>query len=127
MSRRAKVAPRDAGITVGPSRRVAGLRRTEVAALAGISVEYYAKIERGAIAGASSSVLDAIARALRLDDTERVHLFDLARAADGIPASGRPRRRPTKQSAARPSLQWALDSITDGIAFVRNAQHDILG
>jgi transcriptional regulator with XRE-family HTH domain len=95
--------------------------------LAGISVEYYAKIERGAIAGASSSVLDAIARALRLDDTERVHLFDLARAADGIPASGRPRRRPTKQSAARPSLQWALDSITDGIAFVRNAQHDILG
>jgi transcriptional regulator with XRE-family HTH domain len=127
MSRRAKVAPRDAGITVGPSRRVAGLRRTEVAALAGISVEYYAKIERGAIAGASSSVLGAIARALRLDDTERVHLFDLARAADGIPASGRPRRRPTKQSAARPSLQWALDSITDGIAFVRNAQHDILG
>jgi transcriptional regulator with XRE-family HTH domain len=118
MSRRAKVAPRDAGITVGPSRRVAGLRRTEVAALAGISVEYYAKIERGAIAGASSSVLDAIARALRLDDTERVHLFDLARAADGIPASGRPRRRATKQSAARPSPQWALDSITDGIAFV---------
>jgi transcriptional regulator with XRE-family HTH domain len=127
MSRRAKVAPHDAGITVGPSRRVAGLRRTEVAALAGISVEYYARIERGAIAGASSSVLDAIARALQLDDTERAHLFDLARAADGIPASGRPRRRATRQSASRPSLLWALDAITDGIAFVRNPRQDILG
>jgi transcriptional regulator with XRE-family HTH domain len=126
VSRRAKVTPADAGIPGGANRRVPGLRRTEVATLAGVSVEYYAKLERGAIAGASSAVLDAVARALQLDDTERAHLFDLARAADGIPASGRPRRRPTKQSSSRPSLQWALEAITDGIAFVRNPQQDLL-
>jgi transcriptional regulator with XRE-family HTH domain len=126
MSRRAKVTPARAGLPAGLSRRVPGLRRTEVALLAGVSVEYYAKLERGAIAGASSSVLDAVARALQLDDTERAHLFDLARAADGIPTSGRPRRRATRQSAARPSLHWALEAITDGIAFVRNQQQDLL-
>ena len=126
MSRRAKITPAQAGLPAGPNRRVLGLRRTEVAMLAGVSVEYYAKLERGAIAGASSSVLDAIARALQLDDTERAHLFDLARAADGIPTSGRPRRRATKQSASRPSLHWALEAITDGIAFVRNPQQDLL-
>jgi transcriptional regulator with XRE-family HTH domain len=104
MSRRAKVTPGDVGIPAGPNRRVRGLRRTEVAMLAGVSVEYYSKLERGAIAGASSSVLDAISRALRLDDTERTHLLDLARAADGVPASGRTRRRATKRSASRPSL-----------------------
>ncbi|MBB2914262.1 transcriptional regulator with XRE-family HTH domain [Streptosporangium becharense] len=103
-----------------------GLRRTEVAILAGVSVEYYAKLERGQIAGASASVLEAIARALHLDDTERTHLFDLARAADGIPASGRPRRRATRQSASRPSLHWALDAITDGIAFVRDPRQNLL-
>jgi hypothetical protein len=91
-----------------------------------VSVEYYARLERGAIAGASAGVLDAVARALQLDDTERAHLFDLARAADGMPASGRPRRRATRQSASRPSLQWALEAITDGIAFVRNSQQDLL-
>ena len=126
ISRRAKVTPADAGIPGGANRRVPGLRRTEVAALAGVSVEYYAKLERGAIAGASSAVLDAVSRALQLDDTERAHLLDLARAADGIPASGRPRRRATKQSSARPSLQWALEAITDGVAFVRNPQQDLL-
>lgn len=94
--------------------------------LAGVSVEYYAKLERGTIAGASASVLDAISRALQLDDTERAHLFDLARAADGIPTSGRPVRRATKQSACRPSLSWTLDSITDAVAFVRNQQQDLL-
>jgi transcriptional regulator with XRE-family HTH domain len=126
MSRRAKVTPADAGIAAGANRRVAGLRRTEVALLAGVSVEYYAKLERGAIAGASASVLEAIAEALRLDDTERAHLFDLARAADGIPTSGRARRRATKASVSRPSLTWALDAITDGVAFVRNQQQDLL-
>lgn len=94
--------------------------------LAGVSVEYYAKLERGAVGGASSSVLDAISRALRLDDTERAHLFDLARAADGVPASGRSRRRSVKHAAPRPSLHWALDAITDGVAFVRNPQQDLL-
>jgi transcriptional regulator with XRE-family HTH domain len=126
MSRRAKVTPADAGIAAGANRRVAGLRRTEVALLAGVSVEYYAKLERGAIAGASASVLEAIAEALQLDDTERAHLFDLARAADGIPTSGRARLRATRVSVSRPSLSWALDAITDGVAFVRNQQQDLL-
>ncbi|MBB2923376.1 helix-turn-helix transcriptional regulator [Cellulomonas cellasea] len=126
VSRRAKVTPEQAGIVGGGNRRVAGLRRTEVAALAGVSVEYYAKLERGAIAGASASVLDAVARALQLDDTERAHLLDLARTADGIPTSGRPRRRPTKQAGTRTSLQWALDAITDGVAFVRDPRQDLL-
>ncbi len=126
MSRRAKLTPADAGLVAGANRRVAGLRRTEVSLLAGVSVEYYAKLERGAIAGASASVLEAIAEALHLDDTERAHLFDLARAADGIPTSGRARKRPTRVSVSRPSLTWALDAITDGVAFVRNQQQDLL-
>ena len=126
MSRRAKLTPDAAGISAGSNRRVAGLRRTEVATLAGVSVEYYAKLERGAIAGASSSVLDAISRALQLDDTERAHLFDLARAADGIPSSGRPRRRAAKAAAPRPSLLWAMSAITDGVAFVRDQHQDML-
>lgn len=126
MSRRAKVTPEEAGLPTGQNRRVAGLRRSEVAMLAGVSVEYYARLERGTIAGASASVLDAIARALLLDDTERSHLFDLARAADGIPTSGRPRRRGSKPAMARLSLQWALDSITEGVAFVRNQHQDLL-
>jgi transcriptional regulator with XRE-family HTH domain len=126
MSRRAKVTPAQAGIPGGGNRRVPGLRRTEVALLAGVSVEYYAKLERGAVAGASASVLDAVATALQLDDTERAHLLHLARAADGIPASGRSRRRPARQGPSRPALQWTLEAITDGIAFVRNAQQDLL-
>jgi transcriptional regulator with XRE-family HTH domain len=126
MTRRARVSPEAAGVPAGPNRRVAGLRRSEVAERAGVSVEYYAKLERGAIAGASASVLDAVAGALLLDDTERSHLLDLARAADGIPASGRPRRRAGKPSAPRVSLQWALSSITDGVAFVRNSRQDFL-
>lgn len=125
MSRRAKVTPQDAGVVGGANRRVPGLRRSEVAALAGVSVEYYAKLERGAIGGASASVLDSLARALQLDDTERAHLFDLARAADGVPSSGRARRRATR-SVTRPSLQWALSAITDGIAFVRDQRQDLL-
>jgi transcriptional regulator with XRE-family HTH domain len=126
MSRRAKVTPQAAGLPAGTSRRVAGLRRAEVAVLADVSVEYYAKLERGHIAGASASVLEAISRALQLDDTERAHLFDLARVADGIPASGRPRRRPARQAASRPALQWTLEAVTGGIAFVRNAHQDLL-
>lgn len=127
MTRRARVTPEAAGILAGGNRRVAGLRRSEVAVLAGVSVEYYSKLERGSIAGASASVLDAVARALHLDDTERAHLLDLARAADGIPTSGRPRRRAGgKPSAPRPSLQWALASITEGIAFVRDPQQNLV-
>ena len=126
-SRRARLTPDRAGLVAGGNRRVAGLRRSEVAMLADLSPEYYAKIERGDIGGASAAVLDAIAGALQLDDTERAHLLDLARASDGIPTSGRARRRP--QSAvptSRNSLAWALDALTDGVAFVRNPQQDIL-
>ena len=126
MSRRAGVTPEQAGLPAGGNRRVAGLRRAEVAMLADVSVEYYGKLERGAIAGASASVLDAISTALQLDDTERAHLFDLARAADGIPTSGRHRRRASAAQVARPSLQWAIESVTNGIAIVSNAQLDLL-
>ncbi|MFJ4017422.1 helix-turn-helix transcriptional regulator [Microbacterium sp.] len=126
MTRRARVAPESVGIPAGGNRRVAGLRRSEAAALAGVSVEYYAKLERGAIAGASAAVLDALASALQLDDAERAHLLDLARAADGIPSSGRSRRRSAKPGAARPSLQWALSSITDAIAFVRDPHQNLV-
>jgi len=126
MTRRAKISPQSVGLPTGPHRRVAGLRRSEAAALAGVSVEYYAKLERGAIAGASASVLDAVASALRLDDAERAHLLDLARAADGIPTSGRPRRRASRPAAPRPSLQWALDAITEAVAFVRDPRQNLL-
>jgi transcriptional regulator with XRE-family HTH domain len=125
-TRRAKLTPADVGLPDIGQRRVAGLRRGEVAALAGVSIEYYAKLERGAIAGASASVLESIAQALRLDDTERAHLFDLARAADGIPTSGRRRRTSSAMPTSRPSLGWLLESITEGIAFVRNPQQDLL-
>jgi hypothetical protein len=94
--------------------------------LADLSVEYYAKLERGSIAGASSSVLESLARALRLNDAERAHLFDLARAADGIPTSGRPRKRATAQTGTRLSLQWALEAITEGVAFVRDPHQNLL-
>ena len=127
MTRRARVSPEAAGLPAGANRRVEGLRRSEVAALAGVSVEYYAKLERGAIAGASAAVLDALADALQLDDAERAHLLDLARAADGIPTSGRARRRSSGRTAAlRPSLQWALSTISDGVAFVRDPRQNLL-
>ncbi|WP_374612864.1 helix-turn-helix transcriptional regulator [Gordonia sp. (in: high G+C Gram-positive bacteria)] len=126
MSRRAKISPETAGLPAGGNRRVPGLRRSEVATLAGVSVEYYSRLERGTIAGASSSVLESLARALQLDDTERAHLLDLARAADGIPASGRTRRRSAKATASRHSLTWALDAITDAVAFVRDSHQDLL-
>lgn len=125
-TRRARITPDQVGLPTSARRRVPGLRRSEVASIAGLSVEYYARLERGQIAGASTSVLDAVARALQLDETERSHLFDLARAADGIPTSGRPRRRAPNSAASRPSLQWALDAIKDGVAFVRDSRHNLL-
>jgi transcriptional regulator with XRE-family HTH domain len=125
ISRRAKLAPQQAGLPDVGKRRVPGLRRGEVASLAGVSIEYYSKLERGAIAGVSASVLDALARALQLDDAERAHLFHLAHAADGTSAAMRARRRPTKQWTARPSLQWVLDKFT-APALVRNGRMDLL-
>ena len=125
-SRRAKITPQQAGQSEAGQRRVPGLRRSEVAALAQISVEYYAKLERGSLGGVSASVLDAIARALQLDDAERAHLFHLAQAADGTTAAMRPRRRSPARWAPRPSLQWALDSITAVPAIVGNNRSDLL-
>jgi transcriptional regulator with XRE-family HTH domain len=123
-SRRAKITPERAGVPAGGPRRVPGLRRSEVAALAGMSVEYYAKLERGQLAGASAGVLEAIARALQLDDAERAHLMRLAQEAGGGNALLRPSRRP-KQWTVRPSLQWTLDAIT-APAIVQNGRQDLL-
>jgi hypothetical protein len=124
-SRRAKVAPQQAGLPDTGRRRVPGLRRGEVAALAGVSVEYYAKLERGSIGGVSALVLDALARALQLDDAERAHLFHLAHAADGTSAGMRPRRRPGTRWTPRPALQWVLDGINPP-AIIRNGRMDLL-
>lgn len=125
-SRRSRISPEQAGLPAGPRRRVPGLRRSEVAALADVSVEYYAKLERGHLGGVSPAVLEAVARALQLDDAEREHLLNLARAADGSDALARPRRRTTRQWTPHRSLQWTLDAVTGGPAFVRNGRMDVL-
>jgi transcriptional regulator with XRE-family HTH domain len=122
-SRRARITPEQAGLTSYGSRRVPGLRREEVAVLAGVSAPYYTRLERGDMSGVSESVLDALARALELDDAERAHLFDLARAAQ--PTVARPRRRQAKQRI-RPEVQWSLDAITGAAAFVGNERLDLL-
>jgi transcriptional regulator with XRE-family HTH domain len=106
----------------GGRRRVAGLRRDEVAQLAGISIEYYTRLERGNIRGVSDEVLDRIARALHLDDVERAHLIDLVRMANASPVVY---RRPARQQV-RPSVRRLLDSMTDTAAFLRNGRLDIL-
>lgn len=124
-SRRAKLTPQHAGMPTIGTRRVPGLRRSEVAALAGVSVEYYAKLERGSLAGVSASVLDAVARALQLDDAERAHLFHLAHAADGTARGMRPRRRPSRRWSPTSTLTWVLDRF-GGAAIVRNGRMDLL-
>jgi transcriptional regulator with XRE-family HTH domain len=123
-SRRARITPERAGLPIyGGHRRVPGLRREEVALLAGVSVDYYTRLERGNLSGVSESVLDALVRALQLDEAERAHLFDLARAAGTAP--GRARRR-TAQPRVRPSVQAVLDAMTGAPAVVRNGRLDIL-
>jgi transcriptional regulator with XRE-family HTH domain len=122
-SRRARITPELAGLQwYGENRRVPGLRREEVALLAGVSADYYTRVERGNLGGVSESVLEALARALQLDEAERAHLFDLARAAG---TTARTRRRPTKQRV-RPSVQHLLDAITGAPALVQNGRLDIL-
>src|SRR4051812_39520420 len=116
-SRRAKITPEQAGLPNYGKRRVPGLRREEVASLAGMSVEYYKRLERGNVSGVSELVLEGLARALQLDDAERAHLFDLARAANPV-APRRPRR--VKQKV-RPVVQQILDRI-DAPALVRNSR-----
>jgi transcriptional regulator with XRE-family HTH domain len=124
VSRRAKITPEQAGLPVyGGNRRVTGLRREEVALLAGVSIDYYTRLERGRAPGASASVLEGIARALHLDEAERAHLFDLARAA--APVAPHAPRRPARQRV-RPSVRRILDSMASAPAYVRNARMDIL-
>src|SRR4051794_23471277 len=122
-SRRARITPQDAGLKAFGPRRVPGLRREEVAMLAGLSVDYYNRLERGNLGGASDNVLDALADVLRLDEAERAHLLDLARASQ---PTFRNRRR-TATEAVRPSVQWMLDAMTSAAAFAENGRLDALG
>ncbi|WP_370065884.1 helix-turn-helix transcriptional regulator [Mycobacterium sp. MAA66] len=120
-TRRAKLTPEQVGLPTSGRRRVPGLRREEVAVLAGVSTDWYIRLEKGHISGVSDDVLDAVARALRLSDVERDHLFNLARAA-------KPTRTPrTRAKTPVPaSLQRVLDSMSGTAAFVRNGRLDIL-
>ncbi len=125
VSRRARITPEQAGLSAyGSNRRVKGLRREEVAMLAGISAEYYVRLERGNVRGVSEDVLDGIARGLQLDEADRMHLFDLARAANATP-HGRTARRPT-QDRVRPVVQRILDALVGVPAFVQNERLDVL-
>jgi transcriptional regulator with XRE-family HTH domain len=122
-TRRAKIGPERAGLpTYGRQRRVAGLRREEVALLAGISVEYYTRLERGTARGVSEEVLDAVSQALQLDEAEHAHLLDLVRTAN----TSRPPRRSAPASELRPSVRRVVDAITGVPAFVTNGHLDIL-
>lgn len=121
-SRRDRITPDQAGLPAyGGNRRVPGLRREEVALLAGVSVDYYTRLERGDLSGASPSVLEALARALQLDEAETAHLFDLSTTANATPSARRPRK---KADAVRPSIQRILDAMTDAPAIVSNAYFD---
>jgi transcriptional regulator with XRE-family HTH domain len=130
-SRRAKITPEQAGLKISPlagARRVPGLRREEVALLAGVSVPYYTRLERGDARGATDAVLDALSRALLLDDAERAHLFDLVRAANAATAGAaatRAPRRPTRQPV-RPELLTMLQAMDGVPAYIRNGRLDLL-
>ncbi|MDT7684789.1 MAG: hypothetical protein QOG57_5099 [Pseudonocardiales bacterium] len=121
-SRRARITPEEAGLPPQPGvRRVPGLRREEVARLAGMSMDYYVRLERGRNLNVSESVLDAVARALRLNDTERGHLFALAR-----PTRSRTRQRRPGPQRVRPGLYRVLDTVTDIPAVVLGHRLDLL-
>ncbi|WP_439681379.1 helix-turn-helix transcriptional regulator [Embleya sp. MST-111070] len=122
-SRRARIAPEQAGLPAyGGNRRVKGLRREEVALLTGVSVDYYVRMERGGLAGVSDGVLDALASALQLDEAERDHLFHLARRSG---APGGPRRR-GPAATVRSTLQQVLDAISAAPAWIGNGNFDVL-
>ena len=119
-SRRARIAPEDVGLPAGHGhRRVPGLRREELAMLAGVSVDYYVRLEQGRNASVSGSVLDAIARALQLDEHERAHLFDLAKPTRA------PRRPAPRPQRVRPGMRTLLDNLVTP-AFVLGRRLDIL-
>ncbi|MFF7209797.1 helix-turn-helix transcriptional regulator [Streptomyces sp. NPDC008238] len=120
-SRRARVAPEQAGVVPGASRRVPGLRREEVAFSAGLSVDYYIRLERGRVGNASEAVLEAVARALRLDDTERAHLFHLARPGSVVRAS-----RPEVPRRVRPGAHALLEVLADTPAMILDGRMDVL-
>jgi hypothetical protein len=121
-TRRNRLSPEKSGLPLfGANRRVPGLRREEVALLAGMSVDYYVRLERGNLSGASDSVLEALAHALQLDEAERAHLYDLARAST-TPAA----RRPGSASSVRPATLRVLDAMATVPAYVRNGRFDIL-
>ena len=123
VSRRGKVTPQQAGLQYyGGNRRVPGLRREEVATLAGLSVDYYARIEKGNISGVSETILHAISDTLQLDEAERTYLFDLARTANA--GHRTPRREPARR--VRPAVQRILDSMATTPALVRNGRLDVL-
>ncbi|WTL15392.1 helix-turn-helix domain-containing protein [Kribbella sp. NBC_01505] len=123
-SRRARITPERAGLPAyGRNRRVKGLRREEVALLAGVSIDYYVRLERGGLAAASDGVLDALAAALQLDEAERDHLFHLARQSRAPNGSHR-RQRPTV--TVRPALQRVLDASTEAPAWICNIRYDVL-
>lgn len=124
-SRRDKITPEQAGLPTYGQRRVPGLRRGEVATLAGVSVEYYTRLERGNLQGVSDSVLDALARALRLDATERMYLYDLARAAEPAPGARRARRQEVRP-AVRPSVARIIEGMPGMPAYVMNNRLDTL-
>jgi transcriptional regulator with XRE-family HTH domain len=124
LSRRSRITPAQAGLpNYGGTRRVAGLKREEVAMLTGVSTEYYARLERGNLRGVSESVLECLADALQLEEAERAHLFDLAKAAAGPSRTAGTRRMRTE---IRPSVQRILDGMTGTPAFVRNTRMDLL-
>ncbi|QHC67894.1 helix-turn-helix domain-containing protein [Rathayibacter sp. VKM Ac-2759] len=126
ISRRNRLTPQQAGLPdFGGRRRVIGLRREEVALLAGMSVEYYVRLERGNASGVSDTVLEGISRALQLDDAERSHLYDLVRTAnDG--AHPLRRRRTARPQTVRPIVQQILDGMRDVPALVQNGRLDVL-
>ncbi|MFT0848064.1 helix-turn-helix transcriptional regulator [Actinomycetaceae bacterium L2_0104] len=123
-TRRARITPQQVGIVGGGRRRVPGLRREEVAMLTGVSVDYYARMERGDLAGVSSEVLDALAHTLQLDEAEYDHLNDLARAA-GPPAPRRRNSKPVTTKAKR-ELQRFLDAVTGAPMWVRDRKMDFV-
>jgi transcriptional regulator with XRE-family HTH domain len=124
-SRRARIRPQDAGLPGGGARRVPGLRREELAVLAGVSVSWYTRLERGDAVGASDEVLNAIADTLRLDELERRHLFRLARGSQGRATRASAARRPATR-AVRGTTQLVLDQMTDLPAVVQNDRSEIV-
>jgi hypothetical protein len=124
VSRRERITPEQAGLPAygAGNRRVKGLRREEVALLAGVSIDYYVRMERGNLSGASDAVLDGLGTALQLDEAERAHLYDLARAAQPTPT----RQRRPKTTGITDGMQQILDAITEAPAWIRNARHDML-